>query len=1022
MSASAKKQALYNQAVALGFDRPYKKSTADYLQYFITVASSVPNTRRDTSSIPPPPTLPKAVRGEQRSLLDQITNVIQDRDRRKNIREFNESNKPDDYLTKNNKKFSIREWKYYDVEFKVNTVYNLLKNVFNVATLPLRSYYITIYGEMTTKSTDGDGDIDERLYNINYSGGKGIKYKKGETNIRKFVDQFFDEAIERLIKMQKDSKNLVEYDDLFNLRILVKEIKSGGKHIGMKAEYEPFLFNPKTEFTCFIECLKKAGVIFPQSSRATEEEPLCPLGISEIYKRVGKKSIEAVAATQINKFLKVCDSEKKYSVMLYKFKKDGTLPQKGTKYLGESQTGSRVIIHMLLYLDHYMLFTNPLMRSQIKPDGFWEIEDDEGSGLTTSLPLENTILKQDPIKVTKKPEKFEVNTDTWFWDMEALHGEEQHRTLTTKTIVDGEKVNKKMIATEHQVYNVRLCKITDLFEYSSHRHDFLQNHKNKTRMMNSIKIMYGSPSPDGEGGALREFIDFLTDDVEKKHTDYIDNTLFKDGITRDDITYLAKFESLKIKTLRYYQQTFVAYNSGRYDHYLILKNNLATMGLDSILTSNGILNMNMFGYIKFVDFYRHTMCSLAGLCKSFKLPEEYSKSSFPHDFMGVDKLEYVGPAPEAKYWPGQVIPDGIIKDPLNWNLKEFSIYYQKLDVISMGICYLKYCRVMYKITELNAPDYLTTPGLSYAYITHKIQNHDVKIIKDLRTDTWMRNAIIGGRCFIQKRYFKSQRYDEINKVLPNGKTVWDTASQEERKNILNTWCDDGLCDFDGVSLYPSAMSKFEYPVGDAYWVDASPSEHARDGGLVKLLHELNDLEYNKMSIVECDLEFTSKDIVTPLIAEQLGPRRVYTCYDKKNIILSSVDLEEAIKYNKIKITKVHRALEWAEKEYVFKEVIDHLFNERLKAKREGDLSFSTLLKLLMNSGYGKFEQKLITTETKISDSNEFMDSTILSGAMKSFDLLNDDKVILELNKKIGDNSKQFKPVQMGIFILSLREL
>ena len=38
--------------------------------------------------------------------------------------------------------------------------------------------------------------------------------------------------------------------------------------------------------------------------------------------------------------------------------------------------------------------------------------------------------------------------------------------------------------------------------------------------------------------------------------------------------------------------------------------------------------------------------------------------------------------------------------------------------------------------------------------------------------------------------------------------------------------------------------------------------------------------------------------------------------------------------------------------------------------------------------------------------------------MKSFDILNEEKVILELKKPITDTSKQFKAIQIGIFVLA----
>ena len=158
------------------------------------------------------------------------------------------------------------------------------------------------------------------------------------------------------------------------------------------------------------------------------------------------------------------------------------------------------------------------------------------------------------------------------------------------------------------------------------------------------------------------------------------------------------------------------------------------------------------------------------------------------------------------------------------------------------------------------------------------------------------------------------------------------------------------------------MAKYPYPVSEAKWGDCD-----------RIMTELNNRTYSYMSIVECDIIYTNRNIVCAIVPEKQEVRLQYNCNDKNNLVISSVDLEDAIKSNHVKITKIHNAVEWVEKEYIFKDAVENLFNERLKAKAEGDDALSGLLKLIMNSGYGKFEQKMIDTETKICDNNEQME-------------------------------------------------
>eukprot|EP00732_Lithocolla_globosa_P004319 Lithocolla_globosa_v1_NODE_3931_length_1548_cov_75.653717.p1 type:complete len:455 gc:universal NODE_3931_length_1548_cov_75.653717:1530-166(-) len=400
-------------------------------------------------------------------------------------------------------------------------------------------------------------------------------------------------------------------------------------------------------------------------------------------------------------------------------------------------------------------------------DGDTETDD----GIDDSTPLEQIEMNQVPIKCTEPHNHLDISDRIWFWDMEAGQCAPRTRELSTKQTVmteDGPiKVGKSMTSTEHVVYNVGYCKITDLYEMeradktkrckacsaknNAPKMKFVQNHNNRTRMEPRVQCKFGE-------NALPEFVDFLqklANEARAKHEVKLNDKMKgagdkrrKESITKklgkrlghhldsflvnikekgndarrakyldmasqvctkeEDIDFIVRkmveadkylsdewfkseYERERLQSIRHHKITFVAYNSARYDHFLLLKNHTASMGLDAVLTSHGFLTLTLFKYLNFTDFFRHTMCSLDKLCKSFKLPEIYSKGSFPHEFMRVDDngklpLDYVGPPPEAKYWPGGKMEDGL---PAEWNLKEYSIKYQKLDVIAMGICYME---------------------------------------------------------------------------------------------------------------------------------------------------------------------------------------------------------------------------------------------------------------------------------------------------------------------------------------------
>ena len=49
--------------------------------------------------------------------------------------------------------------------------------------------------------------------------------------------------------------------------------------------------------------------------------------------------------------------------------------------------------------------------------------------------------------------------------------------------------------------------------------------------------------------------------------------------------------------------------------------------------------------------------SLASLCKSFQVKDEYRKTKFCHDFAILEHLNYVGDPPSSEFWEGNRIPD-----------------------------------------------------------------------------------------------------------------------------------------------------------------------------------------------------------------------------------------------------------------------------------------------------------------------------------------------------------------------------
>ena len=122
--------------------------------------------------------------------------------------------------------------------------------------------------------------------------------------------------------------------------------------------------------------------------------------------------------------------------------------------------------------------------------------------------------------------------------------------------------------------------------------------------------------------------------------------------------------------------------------------------------------------------------------------------------------------------------------------------------------------------------------------------HDglITICYDGSVDSWIRSSIQGCRCFPQKPCFKSYSTDAIM-------SAWE-AKYTNLSRKLYAECDDFLRVYDAVSLYPSSMAKFDYPVGIPYWADGLENRESLD----QVRDALNACDENlHIGIVECEI-------------------------------------------------------------------------------------------------------------------------------------------------------------------------
>ncbi|WP_334089831.1 DNA polymerase, partial [Helicobacter typhlonius] len=218
-----------------------------------------------------------------------------------------------------------------------------------------------------------------------------------------------------------------------------------------------------------------------------------------------------------------------------------------------------------------------------------------------------------------------------------------------------------------------------------------------------------------------------------------------------------------------------------------------------------------------------------------------------------------------------------------------------------------------------------------------------------------------------------------------------------------------LCDFDAVSLYPSAMARL-------YTVEGIPNVINDD--------QLNMEFLSKQAAYVVDIEITkiNKHYPFPLIIRKVNGLNLNDdLLEEGKTIKMRVDnitLEDLIEFQKIEF-KFIRGYYWnGRRDYRIQEVIRNIFNKRAMYKEQNN-NLQQIYKLIMNSCYGKTIERPVDKDFKYFHEGDKLDK---------FWLKNYNKIVEDV--KIADSDihaiKTLKPIDkhfnfslFGIQVLSM---
>ena len=430
--------------------------------------------------------------------------------------------------------------------------------------------------------------------------------------------------------------------------------------------------------------------------------------------------------------------------------------------------------------------------------------------------------------------------------------------------------------------------------------------------------------------------------------------------------------------------------------------------------------------IYFKDTLSIVSMKLADFPKSFNL-DCGEKEMFPYKyytFENFEKLNNLGVISEAgkqelkHSWNQKIFEENLNKLGIvqgdKFNMVDYVKFYCCQDVRILKQGFQKFRKMCWESLKIDVNKTLTAPSLANQYFTREIYE---KI-----PDYYLYGGIV--RAFIQKAVYGGRCMTRLNKR-------WSVNEE--------------LADFDAVSLYPSAMKRL-------YCVKGKPEVlKPEELNTTYLLNNTcgEDEQPNKNKpistyIVEILITNINKHLAFPCVVYKDKETNTNKNDDGENAIgktavVDNITLEDWIKYNGLEC-EVLRGYKWTgEKSFLIRDIIQNLHLLRCEYKKTKN-PLQLVIKLIMNSAYGKMIQKPITTTTEfkrhhtkifkpkgLCSSNKKLNDYVDDYPLDKYLIKNSAKVIsyIQVNKnlsaiKVGQSIDDFYTnTLLGVQILSM---
>ena len=364
------------------------------------------------------------------------------------------------------------------------------------------------------------------------------------------------------------------------------------------------------------------------------------------------------------------------------------------------------------------------------------------------------------------------------------------------------------------------------------------------------------------------------------------------------------------------------------------------------------------------------------------------------------------------------------------DIVKYSIKYCYMDCITLREGYQKFRQMAKDACSLDIYNFVSLASLADFYLKREGCYTGVYQISGVLR-SFIQECVVGGRTMCRKNQkFISLDDNEEFKKMKNSKEL----SPQQKVGVFN----QKLADFDGVSLYPSAMFRMEGFLQ----------------GIPKIIQTFEPEKYDGY-FIKIKILGIKKHYDFPLVSfkDENGIRQFTNDVIGKSIFVDKTYLEDLIKFHGLTYEFIQGYYYNEGRNALINDVILHLFNTRIKYKsiiyvyKNDDEKQKKIIaeyknkkeykdsihktftnikignpiqmvfKELMNSSYGKSYLKPIDTKTdyiKEKEKNEFIDRNY--NYIKEFTELPNGQYKVKTIKTINDH---FNNAHVGVEILSM---